>query len=269
MFSRNTIYEALDPLTRKTNADIEAFALRYGLERYLEGDSKRAKVNALVRHLIDLNQQNPTVVDEIVKDLVSEYLREIKSSLNPWEDDDDSRFAKEFPRLSRSLERDGFTVVNYELKMQFPKSVSVVKNEDEVFSLLDKHGFTIPRKHLEQAIEAHANGRWEAANGQLRAFLEGLFDEMADKIYGSDAKNQPSTVKRDWLGRTNPPLFDPNLNEIANDGKNFINGLFKRLHPAGPHAGSSDSEDSTFRLHLVLFSASYYLRKFDRGIQKP
>jgi hypothetical protein len=55
------------------------------------------------------------------------------------------------------------------------------------------------------------------------------------------------------------------LNEWDDDGKGFINGLVKRLHPQGPHPGLSDEDDSTFRLHVVLLTATLLLRRFARG----
>jgi hypothetical protein len=54
------------------------------------------------------------------------------------------------------------------------------------------------------------------------------------------------------------------LNEWNNDGKGFINGLVKRLHPQGAHPGLSDEEDCTFRLHVVLLTAALLLRRFDK-----
>ncbi|TIT17485.1 MAG: hypothetical protein E5W70_32070 [Mesorhizobium sp.] len=54
----------------------------------------------------------------------------------------------------------------------------------------------------------------------------------------------------------------------ANEGKNFINGLMKRLHPQGAHPGLSDEDDSTFRLHIVLLSARLLLTRYDAMVSR-
>jgi len=49
----------------------------------------------------------------------------------------------------------------------------------------------------------------------------------------------------------------------------FLQGLWKRLHPQGSHPGLSDEEDSTFRLHLMILTASYYLKRLDSRTGNP
>src|ERR1700743_1068769 len=56
------------------------------------------------------------------------------------------------------------------------------------------------------------------------------------------------------LGRSDSSR--PRLMNWSSDRKNFINGLFKRLHPAGSHPGLSNQADSTFRRHVVLLTAA-------------
>jgi len=50
-------------------------------------------------------------------------------------------------------------------------------------------------------------------------------------------------------------------NEWTQDGKSYINGLFKMLHTDGSHPGLSDEDHSTFRLHIVLVTARTFLRR--------
>ena len=52
-----------------------------------------------------------------------------------------------------------------------------------------------------------------------------------------------------------------NRNEWTQDGKNYINGLFKMLHTEGSHPGLSDEDHCTFRLHLVLVTTRTFLRR--------
>ena len=134
--------------------------------------------------------------------------------------------------------------------------------DNEINVLLDELNFTTAKGHLEQAIASHSNGHWAAANGQLRTFFEALFDNIALTIDNAHATTLPSGEnRRQFLAKTQPPFLVEPLGEWSNDGKNFVNGIFKRLHPEGPHPGLSKDEDCTFRLHIVLITARYFLRR--------
>ncbi|MET3851419.1 hypothetical protein [Paenibacillus sp. OAE614] len=265
IYSRRTIIESLDLLEIKTNADIDQFAITYDIQEYAVGTSKTHKVNGIRKYLTNGKAPEELVI-EAVSDLIERELRRLEK-MNSW--GDGPTLEQEYPKLMSLLRQDGFNIVDYKLVRELPESLTVWKYESELFTLLDKYSFLTCRGHLEQAIDNHAIGNWAAANAQMRAFMEGLFDAMADKIFGDRVKDFSSTTKRDWLGKTIPPILDPALNEIEEQGKNFSNGFMKRLHPEGAHAGLSNLEDSTFRLHLVILVASHYLRKFDQGVTVP
>ena len=128
------------------------------------------------------------------------------------------------------------------------------------FTNSSKHfGFAEPLGHLGQGIEAHARGDWAAANAQFRTFLEGLFDGIAFHK-GADKSAQPSSEnRRAFLAKLG--YLSETRNEWTQDGKNYINGLFKMLHTDGSHPGLSDEDHSTFRLHIVLVTARTFLRR--------
>ncbi|MFZ3328300.1 MAG: hypothetical protein WA231_21515 [Methylocella sp.] len=159
---------------------------------------------------------------------------------------------------------DGFVVTEGTLRRSLPDDANLPAAQDELSRLLDKHAFTVPSGHLKQAIEAHADGHWAAANGQIRTFLDALFDEIAERF-------DPNTA---WMGSGQPRrtqlaargFFSRPLNEWNDDGRNFINGLFRRLSPEGSHPGLSGEEDSTFRLHVVLLTARLFLSRFDEQV---
>jgi hypothetical protein len=130
--------------------------------------------------------------------------------------------------------------------------------------------FATPLGHLDQAIAAHARGDWAAANGQSRCFLESLLDEIAYVLVRirHEARTKGKHVER-LLQNLQPPFLCVNLFEWGNQGKNLVNGVFKRLNPQGAHPGLSDEEDSTFRLHLVLLLGRVFLRRFDALPRHP
>jgi len=166
-------------------------------------------------------------------------------------------------RFVRALERDGYTIdEKCQLRPTFPKAFDLPVAHDEVHLLLAQHHLVTPKGHLDQAIESHARGNWAAANGQLRTFYESLFDEIALLLEPQSAPPAGET-RRQRLANLTPPFLSRDLKEWSDDGKNFVNGVFKRLHAQGAHPGLSDEEDSTFRLHLVLLTAGLFLRRLD------
>jgi hypothetical protein len=86
-----------------------------------------------------------------------------------------------------------------------------------------------------------------------------LFDQIAAYLRPSEAEGLNSEARRALLAQV-AFLSNPR-NEWTQDGKNYINGLFKMLHTEGSHPGLSDEDHSTFRLHVVLVTARTFLRR--------
>lgn len=168
------------------------------------------------------------------------------------------------------MKQDGLAIIDNELKYHVPQSVNIPLSKEEIFVLLDKYKFTTPLGHLRQAMSNHENGKWASANSQLRTYVESLFHEMAENIYGEEhiKSIKSDHLKKAELSKTNPPIFDTSLNEWdTGNSTGFINGFWKRLHPEGSHPGLSDIDDSTFRLHLVLIVTANILKRFDEYIK--
>jgi hypothetical protein len=89
-------------------------------------------------------------------------------------------------------------------------------------------------------------------------------NDIAERLDQAAASRTPlGYARRQLLAKLPAPFLFESLNEWNSDGKNFIEGVFKRLHPHGSHPGLSDEEDATFRLHLVLIVARLLLRRFN------
>lgn len=135
--------------------------------------------------------------------------------------------------LLRSIRRDGFVIdENGSLRRTLPEIVDLPAADDEVHMLLDRYELVTPKGHLDQAIQAHSDANWAAANSQFRTFLESLFDEIAVLIDpGSAPATRTGETRRQLLANLPAPFLSRELNEWSDDGKNFVNGAFKRLHP--------------------------------------
>lgn len=138
--------------------------------------------------------------------------------------------------------------------------------ESEIVSLLGRHGFTVAKGHLQQALSAfQRGGEWSSANGELRNFYESYLNEIADRLGYSGQDN--SKAKRDFLGGgVEPPFLLSYYNEWDNQKTQYIQALMNRLHPHGGHPGLSEEEDATFRLQIILVTARLMLRRFDKRL---
>ncbi|MGE1164508.1 hypothetical protein ACQJ0Y_14665 [Peribacillus simplex] len=270
MISRRLLSEILTTfLASKTHTKITDYTIKHSLEDIAVGNSKQDRINNLALYF-SKEKDNPTVVDtvfELIKELIDKELHYHRDRrLYGYDDDDDVKsFEDTYPLIFRLLRQDGLAIIDDELKYEVPTLVNIPSSQEEIFVLLDKYKLSTPSGHLRQAMDSHANGRWAAANGQLRPYVESLFDEMAEQIYGeANVKGMSSHLKKAELSKTTPPIFDTSLNEWDTaHGTGFINGFWKRLHPEGPHPGLSDLEDATFRLHLVLLVTANILKRFD------
>ncbi|MCK4240747.1 MAG: hypothetical protein KAX30_03930 [Candidatus Atribacteria bacterium] len=239
--------------------------MKFGLEKIAPQrlGSKASRLNALMKYLIDNpDEKGPSGANltfEIIEEAIARRSSDFSFGLSARPIDE------RLPKLINSLKRDGYVITNGRLKTMLPEDIQLVEKENELNSLLDKFGFTTAKGHLEQAISAHTRSDWASANAQLRTFTESLFNSIAEKLANNKTTlPQPGHQRREFLAKLNPPFLLSTLNEWEISGKGgFLQGLWRRLNPQGSHPGLSDEEDSTFRLHLVILTASHYIRRLD------
>ena len=236
---------------------MDTLMLRLELDHLLSnGGNKESRANGIFLYLV--KNRAAQINGRPLARLVVESAVELALS------SDYHRNKGPFDALFRALERDGFVVRDGQLRPALPGNLDLPAADDEVHLLLKRYGLKTSLGHLDQAITAHAQGNWAAANGQLRTFYESLFDEIAALV---DPQNGPAVktgeTRRRLLANLTPPFISRDLNEWSDDGKSFVNGTFKRMHPQGSHPGLSDEEDCTFRLHLVLLVARLFLRRLN------
>ena len=251
-FSRSTIVELVDALRFSSHAEIELFLIRFEMEDADNHGTLDPRKLGIVKYLIEPPDKNGPNGANLVFEII-EYLLEKHHSQDPNE---------LFPRLVRSLKRNGYIIENNKLNTMLPEELEIARTEDELTTLLEQFGFAIAKGHFVQAVSAHSRGDWAAANSQLRSFIESLFNSIADTL-SHDKTRLPQNSHGRWkfLTTLNPPFWLTTLNEWESTGKGFVQGFWYRLHPSGSHPGLSDEEDSTFRLYLVIIVASHYLRR--------
>lgn len=273
-FSRRTIFAAIDVLDSKlSQAETSRFILKVKLENQrkwnapnqiaIRGEdfSVRKRMNDLFRFVVD--HPNHSTDDGPLEIVIVEEAVTLMQTHWEWPVNPES--PEPVQTFKRALRQDGFDVADGSLRPALPKDIGIPHIESELIRLLEGHGFSTAKGHLDQAFDDHTRGNWAAANGQLRTFIEALFDKIADKLDQSARALKSGQSKRVKLAELE--FFDSSLNEWDNHGKGFINGLIKRLHPEGPHPGLSSEDDSTFRMHIVLLTAMLFLRRYDQKLE--
>ena len=164
-----------------------------------------------------------------------------------------------FSEFAHHLEKDGYLLTDNSVRASLPSQIPMTETEDRLLEILKKRGFDVALGHYEQAVAAHGRGEWAAANAQLRSLVEEFFNKIHSLINAGTA--QQSQARKAELA--NAGFFSKEYNEFLHDGKGFVEGFWKRLHPEGSHPGLSELADSTFRLHLVLLVLHYFAERLD------
>ena len=269
-FSRTTIVEAFSILDGYySHPKIDRFLLKFELEKIAPkslGD-KRDRVNALLHYLVNHTEEPGPFGSNLIFEMIETIIEYISPPPNRPDNVVYPPLEINYPLLINSLKHDGYIVENGKLVTMLPDDIDLPEKEDELNSLLDKFQFNISKGHLNQAISAHTRGDWASANAQLRSFIESLFDSIAEKIHINSTLPSSSHGRREFLAKEKPQFFQTDLNEwVIGDKGGFVQGFWKLLNPQGSHPGLSDEENSTFRLHLVILTASHYMRRLDNMV---
>jgi hypothetical protein len=269
-FSRRTVIAAIEVMDQRfSQAQLTRYLLKLGPHFVRWVGDEKISVTRRLNNLIGVVDQNPERRlddDEMLQDHLVETATALVPNPTPaaaWLSAPATQ--PEYVRsFQRALALDGFTISDGTVRRALPADIGLPAAKDDITRLLDKHGLHTPKGHLEQALDAHAEGKWASANAQIRSFLDGLLDEIAERLDPSAVglgSGQPRRAKLAACG-----FLSRALNEWDDNGGGFINGLARRLHPQGSHPGLSDDEDSTFRLHIVLITGRLLLTRFDAAV---
>ena len=283
-FNRMTIVAASEAIERgHSQNEFWTLATPWGVTNQCGSGALIARTNALANLAIT---QDPEVLTINGMLPLSRAMIECAVSLFPQRGHGDQPHWK---KLIAGLRMDGFEIVQPdvggevddifgsprrtlgppELQRMLPDAVPDLSSrmaENELQTLLRKHGFQVSSGHLQQAINNFSLGNWAAANAQLRTFVEDLLSQIADRL-GCEP-NGDSATKRKFLGECNPPFLLADYNEWHTNVQKpqYVQGLWSRLHPAGSHPGLSEEDDATFRMQIVLISARLFMRRFDQRV---
>lgn len=249
MFSRITIIKLVNALNLQTHADVETFTLEFAMENEITGSYMKEKKASIMRYLIEnpsaMAPNGTPLIQAIIEYLLSHY----HGNKEPFE---------QFPELVNSLEHDGYILDQKGLRRKLPDEIPITIKENELLEALTEFGFDVAKGHYEQAIAAHTRADWAAANAQLRSFVEELFNRITESIVPGNY----SSSYEGWVALYKAGFFKAELNEWTDDGKGFLQGFWKRLHPQGSHPGLSEQDDCTYRVYLVIVTMHYIAKRY-------
>lgn len=269
-YSRRTVTAATFVLSALNQSEFTSFIVqqRRGLIQNIGQEGTGNSLQTRLNKLVLLVDSDPGIVTDDGRPLTNAIVEKAVEVLHANEIRSQSTWAPANPRTEdvvfrRALEAEGLQPIDGELRTILPVSIPLAEPESELGQLLRHFQLEDARNHLRQALENHARGNWEAANSQLRTFVEAIFQAVVDIVAPGHGlqKKDGEPIRRKLL---TAGFLHADLNEW-----DFIVGFVKRLHGKGSHPGRSDEEDCTYRLHLVLLTVHHLLRRLLAGMSGP
>jgi len=155
-------------IAKKSNSEISLLAFEIGFDGRAAGTNRLDRCRALVRAIE--KERLPNDASSLLLELAEQ---ELKSS-TVWHLQNDP----ETIALRQALEIDGYIFQDGHLLPSTPAPVSLHAEISLLEIQLQNAGFQVARTHYQQALDNFIQGNSEAANGQLRSFLEGNVEEM-------------------------------------------------------------------------------------------
>lgn len=247
------LVEYLEP--SETWATLRQFLFKHGLEARFSGPNKLAALGQVFYRLAkdDADEEELRRAREAFEELTQGLYQTIKAH----EDDEFSvpgyqyqRSLTSYQTFQLALRADGLDLIEGRISPFLSPSVAPAQEQGVLEMRLRNLGFTASQRHLEQAIDNAARGNWEAANSQVRAFLESLCEAIAERIHRGPGAPPTRGLARQYLEGSG--FLTPEEAE-------FLKAFFKVLHTAGGHAGASTEDDCHRRRLMALSLANYYL----------
>jgi hypothetical protein len=177
-FTRRTIIAAIVMLERLTQAQFTRFLYELGPDfpRWVGGET--VSLTKRLNTFIGIYDQGPdrlvdggeTLADILVAKAISLLPAEREA---PWAEPMEPRDDEQ--TLRQRLATDGFVVTAGQLRRALPGNLQLPAAQDEISRLIERHKLSVPKGHLDQALDAHARGSWAAANSQNTQFSRRSF----------------------------------------------------------------------------------------------
>ena len=234
-----------------THAELDHLMFKHGLDKDLRGLPKKQRLGSVFYPLVEPGTDSERIRAAV--GLFGEMAEDLWTQCEKGVDDACQWYVK----LQGALRADGLDLVEGHLTIFPSPGVSVAQEQGLLETRLQKLGWLIPPKHWKQAIDNAAAGNWEAANSQVRSFLEGLCNEIAKFLYTGEGLAPTAGEARKYM------VDRKFLNE---EEAELLKVLFVILQRTGSHAGISDEADCHRRRMMALALANYYLDRLEGDV---
>jgi hypothetical protein len=160
--------------------------------------------------------------------------------------------------LLQSLRIDGFEWHDGKLVPTTPQPAALAEELSQLERDMQDFMLNVAAEHYRQAHESFTASNWEAANGQIRPFMESLLIELG-KRETSKVRLDPSAALQD--------LRDQGFIDMPE--WQMIRGFWQGIQDNGPHQGLSYEHEALFRLHVATAIARYLIYKSRTGTGSP
>jgi len=216
------------------NSELEILFLEFGISYGEFSGGIQPHANALVRTLRDREDNSSAALTRVV-----EYVLERKGpGFGPTD------------RLLQSLRLDGFEWHDGRLVPTTPEPVGLATELSQLERDLQDLGLNVAAEHYRQACESFVARNWEAANGQIRSFMENLLIELSRR-QTSNSRTDAAAALQDLR---DAGFFD-------NPEWQMLKGFWQSIQDNGPHHGLSHEQEALFRLHVATAVARYAIHK--------
>lgn len=218
-----------------THVKMDLLFLEHGLSVHNPGGGLQLRSNALVSAA---RQLDLPAAEKIMTALI-EYV--LKCDRSGW------TFHE---KLIRLLRLDGFEWCDGALVPTTPEPAELAAELSALELDLHQLGLSVASVHYRQAHESFVAGNWEAANGQIRSFIENFLVELG--------RRQTSKARVDPLAA----LQDLRHGSFFDDPEwQMLRGFWQSIQDNGPHHGLSDEQEALFRLHVATSVGRYAIHK--------
>lgn len=265
--SRPTLDEIIGVL-KETYIDSNAKASQF-ISRFELGETTAPSINKKIEAIIESLVQKEEIHKDVLEFALRMYYVKYPSAGTSGMFDTKVKvddIHETYPHLITHLKANGYLIRNRTIISALPKELETSALQDELDILLTKFELTTAKGHLDQALSNFRDSNWASSNSQIRTFFESVLLFIAKKIDPSFNK----TMARGAITTLSGSFFKVELNEVNSNGSpnGFILGISSILHPDGSHPGLSGEADSTFRLHLIIATANYYLKRLDKQLEE-
>jgi len=236
-FSNKTIAELCRALGNVVNSHAEMDLLF--LEHDLSSQDCAGGLQARLMALVNAARRLDRPADERVLTALAQYALE-RGNPN----------SAPIERLAHALSADGLEWREGRLVPTTPGPAALATELSMLEQDLQELGLNVAAKHYRQAHESFVAGNWEAANAQIRPFMENLLIELSRR-QTSNTRGNAAVALQD--------LRDAGFFDQAE--WQMLKGFWQGIQDNGPHHGLSHEQEALFRLHVATSVARYSIHK--------